>query len=91
MAFYSKEVNLEILNKGIDNLQTCFGGYCTNGIIDTQSLLRKIEKVVRELGISNLELTISAAGCPNSCGIAHLLLFLNTGMRLNLYFLWEEE
>lgn len=67
-----QEVGLAILDKGIDNLQTCFGNYCTNSIVDTQSLLRKVEKKIEGLGIDNLDIKISAAGCPNSCGIAHL-------------------
>lgn len=66
------EVGLEILNRGIDNLQSCFGDYCTNSIVNTQSLLRKIEVKVSELGLSNLDIKISAAACLNSCGIAHL-------------------
>lgn len=67
-----KKVNLQILNKGIDNIQTCFGDYCTNSVCNTQSLLRKIEKKVEELGLDNLDIKISGAGCPNSCGIAHI-------------------
>ncbi len=66
------ESNLEIMDKGIDNLQTCFGGYCTEGIVDTQALLRQIEQKVEELGIDNPDITISASGCPNSCGIPQL-------------------
>lgn len=66
------EVDLEVLEKGVDNLQTCFGGYCTNGIVDTQALLRKLNTSIEKLGIDNLNIKISAAGCPNSCGIAHL-------------------
>lgn len=67
-----EKANLYILDKGIDNIQTCFGDYCTNGVCDTQSLLRKIEKKVEESGIDNLSIKISGAGCPNSCGIAHI-------------------
>ena len=67
-----KKVGLNILNKGIDNLQTCFGGYCVNGIFDAQALLRKIEQTVERLGLNNLNIKISASGCPNSCGISHL-------------------
>lgn len=66
------EVGLDILDKGMDNLQTCFGGYCDNGIFDAQKLLRKIEKIVEKLGLNNLNIKISASGCPNSCGISHL-------------------
>lgn len=67
-----KEVGLNILDKGIDNLQTCFGGYCDNGIFDAQALLCKIEKIVERLGVNNPNIKISASGCPNSCGISHL-------------------
>lgn len=67
-----REVGLEILNKGVDNLQTCFGGYCVNGIFDAQALLRRIEKIIERLGLNNLNIKISASGCPNSCGISHL-------------------
>jgi dissimilatory sulfite reductase (desulfoviridin) alpha/beta subunit len=64
------EVNLEILEKGTDNLQSCFGGYCTNGIMDAQGLLKKIEKLIAELEMDDLDLKISAAGCPNTCAIS---------------------
>jgi len=67
-----KEVDLHILDNGIDNLQTCFGGYCDNGIFDAQALLHKIEKIVERLGVNNPNIKISASGCPNSCGISHL-------------------
>ncbi|TET69258.1 MAG: 4Fe-4S dicluster domain-containing protein [Candidatus Aminicenantes bacterium] len=67
-----EKVNLQILGKGIDNIQTCFGDCCTNSACDTQSLLRKVEKKVKELEIDNFNIKISGAGCPNSCGIAHL-------------------
>ncbi len=67
-----REVGLDILDRGIDNLQTCFGGYCDNGIFDTQTLLHKIEKIVERLGVNNPNIKISASGCPNSCGISHL-------------------
>jgi len=67
-----KEEGLEILDKGIDNLQTCFGGYCSNGIFDCQTFLRKVEKIVEKLGLNNPNIKISASGCPNSCGISHL-------------------
>ena len=67
-----REVNLQILDKGIDNLQTCFGEYCTHSIVDTQSLLRSIEGKAEQLGVDNLDIRVSASGCPNSCGIAHL-------------------
>jgi len=67
-----QEVGLQVLGKGIDNIQTCFGDYCTNSACDTQSLLRKVEKKIEESGINDLNIKISGAGCPNSCGIAHL-------------------
>jgi len=67
-----QEVGLQILNNGIDNLQSCFGGYCTEGNMNAQHFLRNIETLVDELDLDNLDLKISASGCPNSCGIAHL-------------------
>jgi dissimilatory sulfite reductase (desulfoviridin) alpha/beta subunit len=67
-----QEVDLQILDNRIDNLQTCFGEYCTEGNMNTQLFLRNIEKMVDELDLDNLNLKISASGCPNSCGIAHL-------------------
>lgn len=67
-----QEVGMEVLDKGIDNLQSCFGAYCTESNADPQSLLRRIEKLVVELDLNDLNIRISAAGCPNSCGIAHL-------------------
>jgi len=65
-------VGLELLDKGIGNLQTCFGGYCVNGNLDTQPLLRNVAKMVKKLDLNNLSIKISASGCPNSCGITHL-------------------
>lgn len=67
-----RTAGLSILDRGIDNLQTCYGGYCTENNADTQSLLRGIEKLVEEMGVDDLSIRISASGCPNSCGIAHL-------------------
>jgi dissimilatory sulfite reductase (desulfoviridin) alpha/beta subunit len=67
-----KTVGMELLERRIDNLQTCFGSYCTENNANPQSLLRKIDKLVSELGLNNLDIKISASGCPNSCGIAHL-------------------
>ncbi len=67
-----QEVDMQILDRGIENLQSCFGNYCTEGVVDPQSLLRRIERRVEEIGLDDLGLRISAAGCPNSCGIAHL-------------------
>lgn len=67
------EVGLEVLDgKGIGNLQSCFGSYCTESLVDPQSLLRRIEKRVAGLGVNDQDINISAAGCPNSCGIAQL-------------------
>lgn len=62
--------DLEILEKGVDNLQSCFGDYCTNGIVDAHALLKKIDKLVEELKINDLDIKISAAGCPNTCAIS---------------------
>ncbi len=67
-----QEVDLKILDKGINNLQSCFGNYCSESNADPQSLLRRIEGKVEELDLNNLNIRISAAGCPNSCGIAQL-------------------
>jgi len=67
-----QEVGMQVLDKGIDNLQSCFGNYCTESNVDPQSLLRRIEKRIEELDLNNLSIRISASGCPNSCGIAHL-------------------
>ncbi|MFA6431718.1 MAG: 4Fe-4S binding protein [Candidatus Margulisiibacteriota bacterium] len=64
------EVGLAILDNGTDNLQSCFGGYCTNGIVDSQGLLKKIEALINKLGINDLNIKVSAAGCPNSCAIS---------------------
>ena len=66
------EVGLEPLDSGIDNLQSCFGNYCTESNVDPQFLLRRIEYMVGELGLNNRDIKISAAGCPNSCGIAQI-------------------
>jgi dissimilatory sulfite reductase (desulfoviridin) alpha/beta subunit len=66
------KVDLSILDDGIDNLQTCFGGYCVNGNLNTQPLLCEVEKIVKKLGLNDLDIKISASGCPNSCGISHL-------------------
>ncbi len=67
-----QDVDLKILDRGIDNLQGCFGSYCTESNADPQPLLRRIERMIEELKLDNLDIRISAAGCPNSCGIAHL-------------------
>ena len=63
---------MELLDRGIDNLQTCYGNYCTESNADPQSLLRRIDKLAGGLGLTSLDIKISASGCPNSCGIAHL-------------------
>ncbi len=65
-------VGLKLIEGGIENIQTCFGDYCTESVADTQTLLRKIEGIVEEIGLNNPEIAVSGAGCPNSCGIAHL-------------------
>jgi len=67
-----RESGMQILDEGIDNLQTCFGNYCTESLMDTQSLLRRIAGKAEELCLNNLNIKVSAAGCPNSCGIAQL-------------------
>ena len=67
-----EEVGMQVLDRGIDNLQSCFGDYCTESNVDPQPLLRRIEKLVEEMKLNDLSIRISAAGCPNSCGIAHL-------------------
>ncbi len=67
-----QDVGMQILDKGIDNLQSCFGNYCTESNVDPQSLLRRIEKRIEELDLNNLNIRVSATGCPNSCGIAQL-------------------
>lgn len=48
------------------------GNYCTENNVDPQSLLRRIEGKIEELDLNNLNIEISAAGYPNSCGIAQL-------------------
>lgn len=67
-----KEIGMQVLDRGIDNLQSCFGNYCTESNADPQSLLRRIEKLVEDMKLNDLSIRISAAGCPNSCAIAHL-------------------
>lgn len=63
---------LEPLGKGLANLQSCFGGYCTESNADPQSLLRRVEALVREKGLDRQNFTISGSGCPNACGIPTL-------------------
>ena len=66
------DVDMELLESGIDNLQSCYGNYCTESNADPQSLLRKIDRLVTHLGLNNLDIKISAGGCPNSCAITPL-------------------
>ena len=65
-------LGMDTLGSGLENLQSCFGGYCTESLADPQGLLRRIEAMARETGLIDVRMTISASGCPNSCGIAHL-------------------
>jgi dissimilatory sulfite reductase (desulfoviridin) alpha/beta subunit len=65
-------VNLHLLEDNVENMQSCFGDYCSEGLFNPQALLKKIEKRINELKIKDLKITVSAAGCPSSCGIAHL-------------------
>lgn len=67
-----QEVDMRVLDQGLDNLQSCFGSYCTESNVDPQTLLRRIEEMARDLDLGELKVAISAAGCPNSCGIAQL-------------------
>ncbi len=68
-----QEADLQIMDKGIDNFVTCcFGADCTENIVEPRPLIRKIEKMTEELGLNNLDIKISAAGCPNACAIPHL-------------------
>jgi dissimilatory sulfite reductase (desulfoviridin) alpha/beta subunit len=65
-------VNLHLLDDNVENMQSCFGDYCSEGLFNPQGLLKRIEKRINELKIEDLKITVSAAGCPSSCGIAHL-------------------
>ncbi len=68
-----KEMNtagLEPLINGIDNMQSCFGNYCTNTLANAQEILGKVDQLVKELDINNLSIKIAASGCPNSCGLS---------------------
>lgn len=67
-----QEVGMQILDRGIDNIQSCFGNYCAENNVDPQTLLKRIEKLIEEIDLNNLNIRISAAGCPNSCAIAQL-------------------
>ena len=63
---------METIDGGLENMQSCFGGYCTESLADPQALLKKIDVMARESGLSGVKMTVSASGCPNSCGISHL-------------------
>ena len=63
---------LTLLEGNSENLQSCYAGYCTEGLADGQSLLRRLEQRMAESHFDTPGVTISASGCPNSCGIAHL-------------------
>jgi anaerobic sulfite reductase subunit C len=65
-------VDMHLIEDEIENLQSCFGGYCSEGVADPQALLKRLEKQIGLLNIKNLKISLSGAGCPNSCGIAHL-------------------
>ncbi len=65
-------VDMPLLEDGLDNLQSCFGNYCTENNVDPQSLLRRIDRKARTMDLGGVKVAISAAGCPNSCGIAQL-------------------
>jgi dissimilatory sulfite reductase (desulfoviridin) alpha/beta subunit len=65
-------VNLSLLEDNVENMQSCFGYYCSEGLFNPQALLKRIEKRINELKIKDMKITVSAAGCPSSCGIAHL-------------------
>lgn len=67
-----REVGLRPLDDGIDNLQACFGWYCSEAVANPQSLLRQVEARAARMGLDNRNVTVSGSGCPNSCGIAHL-------------------
>ena len=62
------DAGFDIIEDAHVNMQSCFGGYCTESLADPQSLLERIDQP----GRSDSGLTISASGCPNSCGISHL-------------------
>ena len=66
------EVDLRTLDQGIDNIQACFGEYCTESVVNNQSLLQKIDGKIAALNLNNRNIKISGSGCPNSCGISHI-------------------
>ena len=65
-------VNMALIEDNVENFQSCFGGYCSEGLCDPQALLKRIEKRIQELDPGEINITVSGAGCPSSCGIAHL-------------------
>jgi dissimilatory sulfite reductase (desulfoviridin) alpha/beta subunit len=65
-------VNMQLVEDNVENFQSCFGGYCSEGLFDPQTLLKRIEKRIQELDLGDINITVSGAGCPSSCGIAHL-------------------
>ncbi len=65
-------VNLELIENGLENIQSCFGNYCVEGLVDPQTLIKKVERKIKDSNIGKMHITVSASGCPNSCGIAHL-------------------
>jgi anaerobic sulfite reductase subunit C len=65
-------LNMQLVEDDVENFQSCFGGYCSEGVADPQALLKRIEKQINSLNIKNLKISVSGSGCPNSCGIAHL-------------------
>ena len=68
-----QEVGMQILDKGIDNIQgCCFGKHCTENIMNPHPLLNKTRKRVEELGLNNLNISVSSGGCPNSCGFPQI-------------------
>ncbi len=67
-----RKVKMQVLDSGIENLQTCYGRHCSESLADTQSILAKIEKKARDIGLNDRNIRVSASGCPNSCGIAHI-------------------
>lgn len=64
--------SLRKIDGGLNNLQSCFGNYCTESLVDPQTLLRRIEVFAENMNLKGLDVTISASGCPNSCGIPQL-------------------
>jgi len=65
-------LGLETLQGGLDNIQSCFGNYCTESLADPQTLLRRVEGKARAMGLADLSVSVSGSGCPNSCGIPQL-------------------